>query len=322
MNHYIKEKEEIRNLIVTEKFQDIIMERMRFIEKRLYCEKEPFKVYSGLTGALEAATFKGNRGAKRLGKWRDKMRAELGVEGQEAYLNSMADFGSALHQALVRIKREGMLDWSDEQDYAYQFFEASAKANGINPNFNVIRSQVFDFCKAAAALLQFVYDNVIEIYAIETMCKCDELQIATPLDLVCLVKEKKGESRVSINIKTSEQFGLHHFEQVAVEMYLWNKTYPDFQVDKTGLWRSKDWLIKKGIPTYEFELMEGQDQIDTCEAARKRLLMCLSDPETTFMNFPTEVPSFSGVTKAGEAPKIITKSLEEIFNEYQVAELA
>jgi hypothetical protein len=322
MNNYITEKEKIHNLIVTDKFQDISMERIKFIEKRLYASKEPFKVYSGLTGALDAATFKGNRGAKRLGKWRDKMRAELGVEGQEAYLNSMADFGTLTHECLVRIKKNGYLDWQDEQDYATQFFENSAKKNGITPNFNVIRSQVFEYNKAAASLLQFVYDNVIEIYAIETMAKSDELQIATPIDLVCKVKEKKGERIVSLNIKTSEQFGAHHWDQVAVEMYLWNNTYPDFQVDATGLLRPKDWNQKKGMPTYEYELLEASEQTKLLQSIAHRLRICLVDSESSYMNFPTELPSFSGITKAGEAPKIITKTLEEIYNEYQESILA
>lgn len=322
MNQYITEKEEIKNLIQCDRFISIHMERIRFIEKRLYCTKEPFKVYSGLTGALDAATFKGNRGAKRLGKWRDKMRAELGVEGQEAYLSTMADFGSLTHECLVRIKQQGFLDWGFEQDYARQFFEGSAKRNGIEPNFNVIRSQVFDYCKAAASLLQFVHDNVMEIYAIETMAMSDELQIATPLDLVCRVKEKKGERVVGLNIKTSEQFGLHHWEQVSVEMHLWNNTYPDFQIDATGLLRHKDWNQKKGLPTYAYELMDSEDQQKTFEDARKRLLLCLADSECTYMNFPTELPSFSGITKSGEAPKIVTKTLEEIYNEYSEEELA
>lgn len=325
MKNYISEKEVITNLIKTDKFKDVSMERIRFIEKRLYCKTNPFTVYSGLTGALEAATFKGNMGSKRLGKWRDKMRAELGVAGQEAYLSAMADFGTLLHECLVRIKRDGLLNWQDEQDYAYQFFEASAKKNGMTPNFNVIRSQVFEFNKAAASLLQFVYDNVIEIYGIEAMAFSDEYKIATPCDLVCKVKEKKGEVIVSINLKTSEQFGNHHWEQVAVEMYLWNNSHPDFEVEKTGLWRPKDWNMKKGIPTYEFELMEAEDQQKTLKAALQRLDLCLNDEECTYMNFPAELPSFSGITKAGEAPKIINKTLEEIYNEFQekqVEELA
>lgn len=126
---------------------------------------------------------------------------------------------------------------------------------------------------------------------------------------------------MGLNIKTSEQFGLHHWEQVSVEMHLWNNTYPDFQIDATGLLRHKDWNQKKGLPTYAYELMDSEDQQKTFEDARKRLLLCLADSECTYMNFPTELPSFSGITKSGEAPKIVTKTLEEIYNEYSEEEL-
>lgn len=311
MNQYITEREEIKNLIQCDKFTSVKMNRIKFIEKRLYAIDDPFKVYSGLTGALDAATFKGNRGAKRLGKWRDKMRSELGAEGQEAYLNTMADFGTLCHECLVRIKENGGLNWNEEQDYAEQFFYGSAKRHGITPNANVIRSQVFEYCKAAASLLQFVHDNVIEIYGIETMCKSDELQIATPVDMVCRIKEKKGERTVSLNIKTSEQFGAHHYEQVSVEMHLWNNTYPDFQVDATGLLRPKDWSQKKGLPTYEYELLD--DPQTMFENIRKRLLLCMADAECSYINYPTELPVFDGITKAGESPKIVMKSLQEIY---------
>lgn len=153
------------------------------------------------------------------------------------------------------------------------------------------------------------------------MAFSDELSLATPCDLICRVKEKKGEKVVSLNIKTSEQFGLHHYEQVAVEMHLWNNTYPDFQVDATGLLRPKDWNLKKGVPTYEYVLLDADEQKSIFESARKRLLLCLADPESTYLNFATELPVFSGLTKAGEAPKIVNKTLEEIYNEYSEREL-
>ena len=318
---YITEHEKIKNLIQTDKFKDISMERLKFLDKRVYVTTKPFAVYSGLTSALESATFKGNKGAKRLGKWRDKMRAELGVEGQEAYLNTMADFGTLCHEALVRIKQNGGLDWKEEKEYAHQFFIESAKANGINPNFNVIRSQVYEYCKTASALLQFVYDNVIEIYGIETMAKCDQLMIGTPIDIICKVRYKKQEVTTTINLKTSEQFSSHHWEQVAIERYLWNATYPDFQAEKTGLLRGKDWNVKK-VPTYEFELMDEIEEMKVRDDACKRLELCLNNPECTYMNFPTELPSFDGITKAGEAPVIITETFEQIYNRFVQEKLA
>lgn len=318
----ISEREVIKNLISD--FPTIPMERIKFIEKRLYVEYNPFRVYCGITGALEASTFKGDVEAKRLGKWRDAMRKELGSqERQEAYLQMMADFGTLTHQCLVRIKENGKLDWKEEQDYAFDYFNQSAIKNGITPNYNVTRKQVFDYCKAAAALLQFVYDNVVKIYSIEGMCKDDELELATPLDLVCRVKDKKTEIDVSLNIKTSEQFSNSHRKQVALEKHLWNKTYPDLQVAKTGLLRGKDWSQKKGIPTYEWELLDEADEQNLLSNTLNRLRICKADENATYINYEREVPVFAGVTVAGESPKIEMKTLEQLLTEMElVRELA
>ena len=318
MSHLITEVSKIENLLKTSAVKTITMYRMNFDGKRAYVTTEPFNVYSGLTGALSAATFKGNIESKRIGKWRDKMIASLGgQEAQEGYLQTLADFGTLTHSALVTIKNEGKLDWALEQDQAYAYFENSAKENGIIPNTGVIRSQVFDYCKAIAAILQFCYDNVTEIYAIESMCKSDELMIATPIDFCASIKTKEGDVKMSVNLKTSSQIGNHHREQVSVEKYLWNQTYPDFQMDKTAVLRNKDWSLKKGIPTYEFEVLDKETENKFLTNALDRLRICKADQNSTYYNFKSEVQLFTGITKLGEAPKIETKTLEALFKESQ-----
>jgi len=322
LNFLISEQETVSNLLKNSPVRTITMERLKFIEKRLYVLPDPFKVYAGLTGSLEAATFKGDRGSKRLSKWRDKMREELGGQKQqEAYLGTMADFGSALHTSLVRIKNDGKLNWKAEQEAGFAFFEQSAKKNGIVPNLGVMRAQVFELCKAAASLLQFCYDNVIEMYAIEAMTFCDDLEIATPCDLICKIKTKTGEPIVNLNLKTSEQFSDSHRKQVAIEKYLWNQTYPDFPVEQTGLLRGKDWNQKKGIPTYELELLDKETDTQMTESTLAKLKLCKADPESSYLNYQKEIPIFTGISKLGEAPIIITKTLEEMFKETQSAKL-
>lgn len=303
----ITEKELIENLF-TGGLQTIPMFRIVFSGKRLYATSTPFKVYSGLTGALSAATFKGNIDAKRLDKWRDKMIDHLGNQDkQESYLNAMADFGTLVHNALVTIKETGKLDWVEEQEKAQVFFEKSSIKNGITINHNVIRTQVFEYCKAAASLMQFVYDNVEEVYAIEGMAKCDILEIATPIDLVC--KMKTGEV-VSINIKTSSQIGDHQREQATIEKYLWNQTY-DLKVNRTGILRTKDW---RKSPTYEYELVKPEVEKEMFDDAFKRLMLVKSNPNSTYLNYPKNIAVFQGVTKAGENPRIDYISIEQYFN--------
>ncbi len=306
----ITENEKIENLFKAG-IKTLTMHRINFGGKRLYCTTEPFKVYSGLTGALSAATFKGSQDAKRLDKWRDKMVGQLGQEGQQAYLQTMADFGTLVHEALVTIKENGGLDWKAEQEHAHLYFEASAKRNGIEPNYGVIRSQVFEYCKSAASLMQFVYEKVDEIYAIEGMAKSDMLEIATPIDLVCKLRDG---IIASLNIKTSSQIGDHQLEQATIEKYLWNETYPDLQVNVTGIIRTKDW---RKAPSYEFLLVTPEQEKEMGNDAFKRLKLVRENQNSTYLNYPKNIPIFTGETKAGEMPNIEYKTLEQIFNEQQ-----
>ena len=302
----------IDNLVKTTNLSTLQLFRVTYRGQRMYIQTTPFEVYSGLTGALAAATFKGNEDSKRLTRWRDKMINQLGgIENQEAYLNSMADFGTLVHECIVRIWRDGRLNWKAEQEYARLYFMESAKANGITPNESTVDAQVFEYCKNAASLMQFIYDQVDELFGVECMCKDDDLMIATPIDLVCKLKDGRV---ATLNIKTSSQIGDHQREQVAVEHLMWNKSYPGLQADVTGVLRPKDWMLKKGIPTYELELLTADDYETFLTDAVNRLKICLRSPKSTYLNFPREIPMFYGATKLGEKPLIKTFTLEEIIN--------
>ena len=153
------------------------------------------------------------------------------------------------------------------------------------------------------------------------MAKSDDLCIATPIDIVCRIKEKGKERTVAINIKTSSQIGDHQREQCAIEKLLWNETYPELQVSATGILRPKDWNMKKGLPTYEFELLDEQTEYSMATDARQRLKLALLNPNSTYLNYPNNITVFTGVTELGQAPQITTKTLEEIFTEQNVTEL-
>ena len=301
----ITEKEQINNLL-TSGIKTVMMYRVMFSGKRLYVLPEPFGVYSGLTGALSASTFKGSIDAKRLDKWRDSMISHLGTqEKQESYLNAMADFGTAIHEVLVTIQKDGKLDWALEAERASEYFANSARKNNIEPNSNVIRQQTFEYCKAAASLMQFVYEEVSEIYSIEGMAKCESLSIVTPIDLT--FKDKKGRM-ICCNIKTSNQISDHQREQASMEKMMWNETYPDCQVELTAILRTKDW---RKSPTFEYEIIKDNSVSDVMQ----RLQLCKSNEKSTYLNYPKSVPTFTGVTKAGEMPVIEYKTLQEIFNQ-------
>jgi len=304
----ITEKQEIKNLIKSA-IPTILMTRINFMNWRLYVQDLPFKVYSGLTGALSCVKFSGNQESRRVGKWRDKMIDHLGgVQAQKDYLNTMGDFGTILHEATVRMWRDGKLNWKEEQDYAYEYFKLSAINNHIEPNDIVIRQQIFEYCKNAASIMAFIHQEVDDIYAIESMAKCDEIDIATPIDMVVKLKDKRI---VTINIKTSEQIANAHREQISVEKYLWNKTY-DTQAHTTGILRPKNWMLSK-VPTYEFLTLKPDEENKYLQSALNRLKLAKNDEENTYLTYPKETVIFTGETKLGENPTMETKTLEQIY---------
>lgn len=312
IEQFITDIEPVNNLI--DGFLTIQMFRAGLGGKRGYLKEKPFKIYSGLTGALSNATFKGHVEAKRLSRWRDKQREDLGSENADIFLNQMANFGTLTHEAIVRINKKGALDWREEFDIASEFFVRSAKNNNIPVNGEVIRRQVFEYSKSIASIMQFIYENVVKIHSVEGMAYCDSLEIATPIDFTCTMKAPKVADFIStLNLKTSAQFSDHQREQVAIEKYLWNKTYPDLQATKTGLLRAKDWNKTKGIPTYDLEILDDQIEKVLLKDAIQRLMLCKSNYKSTYMTYPDRVLLFTGSTKAGENPKMQYKTIEEMW---------
>lgn len=295
----------IENLVKSS-FNGIKMYRFNHNGKRGYLTQDPFRPYSGLTGALEAATFKGDVSSKRIAKWRDAQIEQFGsVSKHEAHMDSMADYGTFAHSAIVSIWENKEYDF--DKDNAREYFMERDKINGVPHNEISVQMRVFEAHKAVCSIMQFIHDEVSDLIAVETMCKSDELSIATPIDMV--IKTKKGEI-ATINLKTSSQIGDHHRNQVSVEMAMWNATYPDFQAVKTGVLRPKDWNLSK-TPTYELEYVK--DAGERASRWRTKLMMCLTDPDASYMNFKSDTKSFTGIVKIGHNPIIAVKSMEEIF---------
>lgn len=308
----ITEIEKVENLFRASRIKTISMHRINFLNKRLYVDDQ--SIYSGLTGALSAATPKGDVESKRIDKWRNGMINHLGsIDKQESLLNSMADFGTLVHTAALVAWEMGEMNWKNDAEYAREFFIASAKKNNIEVNENVLQSQIFEYQKSVASIMQFLFDEVEELYAVESPAKCDALMIATPIDLV--VKLKNGNI-ACLNIKTSAKIGRHQLEQAAMEMYLWNNTYKDVcEAQLTGILRPKDWSMKKGQPTYELVLLKPQEQIEMQTKLFRRLLEIKDDVHCTYLNYPRNVNVFVGTTKLGEQPKIEARNIIDYLNQ-------
>ena len=312
--------EKIENLLKLGKFE--VMYRVEFNGLRMYIKKEPFKYYSGLTGALNAATFSGDPEKRRLKKWREGFIDSLGQKAANDYLDMTADFGTLLHTALVTIKTDGCINWAYEKDHAMEYFIGCYKKKLLEPDYRVIKSQVYEYQKHVASLLQFVYEMVQEIYAIETPARWEHLQIATPIDLFCKCKQTpKGKFKnTTINLKTSSGISKGHLEQVACEMIMWNETYSKgdpngkLRAEYTAILRTKDWTEGK-TPSYEYKYLTTDAAIELTYETMGRLQICLNS-DASYLHEPTS-KVFEGVTKIGECPQITIKTLEQVWMEAQ-----
>jgi hypothetical protein len=283
--------------------------RVNFNGLRLYISENPFSYYSGLTGALSAAAFSGDKDKRRLSSWRNDFIDSYGKKAADDYLQMTADFGTLLHSALVTIKEKGQINWNEEQDNAHEYFVQAYREKFLEPDVKVIKSMVYEYQKHVASLMQFHYDCVQEIYAIETPAIWEGLKIATPIDEVCLCRQTpKGEFKpTTINLKTSSQISKSQFEQIACEMVMWNHTYED-KVEYTAILRTKDWTEGK-TPTYKYKYLPKEEAEKLALNCEKRLLLCLQS-EASYFPEPTH-KKFTGITKIGEMPIITVTSIQE-----------
>jgi hypothetical protein len=310
----ITDIEKVENLLKVGNYNKMF--RINFNGYRLYLQEEPFAYYSGLTGALSAATFQGDQDAKRLNKWRNSMIDSFGQKNTEDFVQMTADFGTLLHMALVTIKEKGLINWNEEKDKAISYFIDAYKQKAIEPDFRTIKKIVYEYQKHVASLLQFVYERVHAIHAIETPAKWELLSIATPIDLFCSCRqtEKGGFTNTTINLKTSSQISKHQLDQVACEMAMWNETYDDKAVF-TGIMRTKDWTEGK-TPTFEYKYLDKDSALKLASQCEKRLKLCL-ESDSTYFPLPVN-KSFEGITKVGEQPLITSKTLEQEWTEVNI----
>jgi hypothetical protein len=302
----IKDIELIENLLKIGTYNK--MYRVNYNGLRLYVQEEPWAYFSGLTGALSASTFCGDPDQKRLKGWREGMIDSFGAKQASDYVAMTADFGTLIHMALITIKEKGCIDWKIEFNRAQVYFEGCFKDKLIIPDPKVINPMCFEYCKHVASLMQFVYEYVEEIYAIEVPAKFDYLRIATPLDLVCSCRQtpKSKFARTTINVKTSSQITKHQMEQAACELMMWNETYEPCEF--TAIMRTKDFNEAK-TPTFDFKYMTLEEAKGVAGNAFKRMELCLNSEASYFPNPSSK--SFVGVTKIGEQPVITTTTIEE-----------
>lgn len=305
----ITQKELIENLAKSGQY--IVMNRINYNGYRLYVQEDPFCYYSGISKALKNSTFSGNRSKERLDNWRSGFIDSLGEKAVNDYVGMTADFGTLVHSALVTIKENGCLNNSEEYEKAENYFIESYKSKGLEPDKHIIPKMAYQYQKQALSMMQFIYDRVESIYAIETMCKSESLKIATPIDLVCSCRqtEKGSFEKTTINVKTSDNFNEEQVQQVSFERAMWNETYNE-EVQFTALWKANNWKEKNGVPTYSYKSIKPEESDEIYNKSYNRVLMCLNDPDSSYYPNPVSY-KFSGTCKLGEKPELIMSTLEQ-----------
>lgn len=310
----IKDVEKILDLSGSDNFLKLF--RIDFNGLRLYINPEPFEYYSGLTGALSSATFKGDPAERRLKSWRESMIDSYGKDNAYNYVESTAEFGTLLHTALVTIKETGKIIWNEERDRAEAVFTDLYLKQQQVPNLSVIQKMVYEYQKHVASLMQFIHERVQGIHAIETPAIWSDLKIATPIDLVCSCRQTpKGDFKdTTINIKTSSQITPHHLDQASCEMVMWNDTYAENALcEYTGILRTKNWTEGK-TPTFDYKYLDANEAFSRVGPIQERLKLCL-ESEASYYPEPT-YKKFTGETMAGNAPIIEIITLKKEWAEY------
>lgn len=300
-------RELVENLIKSD-FKGHRVWRYDFYGRRIYFNPETGREYSGLTGAMSACTMKGDQEEKQLSKWRDKFIDTHGQQGYKDFLDATADFGSLIHYGLIRIKEDGFIDWKEWNDFAQTYFEGFYKSKGLELDQGVIQSQVFESCKHMASLLQWVYERVDEIKAVEVACMWEDYSICTPVDIValCRATPKAKPEWTTVNIKTSSQISQKQLDQSSIENYMWNQTY-DLHCPATGILRTKDW---RTTPSYEYKSADYiGERVD--EWSRKFAI------GQKYFNRPAVVQKFTGITKLGESPIIESLNLKQYHENFE-----
>lgn len=310
----IRDIEPIVDLLGNKHFKKLF--RVNFKGFRLYIEPEPFQYYSGLTGALGSATFKGDPAEKRLKNWRESFIDSMGKDAADNYVDLTADFGTLLHMALVTIKEERQINWAEEKEKAEEYFINAYMKKGMEPDHYVINKMVYEYQKHVGSLMQFIYERVHSIHAIEVPATWEAMRIATPIDLVCDCRPTpKGEFvRTTINMKTSNQITPHHLIQASCELMMWNETYQNLEAENTAILRTMGKWREKSGPNFDFKYLNIDDAIKKAALSMDQLSLCLRT-EASYLPEP-RYRSFDGITKMGDQPVIKEYGIEEDWGDW------
>lgn len=197
---------------------------------------------------------------KFLGTWRDHKIEELGsVEKMIDFVQSTADFGTALHMAIADFARNGFLDWNEFEFWATDYITQ------MSMSVKTSRSALSELTKDVASLIQFIAEYEVKVLAVEIPV-WSQNGYATLIDLVvemnakCYTEKTPPEKRqrivCGINLKSGKKgFYDSHVFQLVGERAAFNEAYSmtaGFQLVHVANLAPKNWT--GDTPTYSFKL--------------------------------------------------------------------
>jgi hypothetical protein len=206
----------------------------------------------------------------------------------------------------------------DVELFAIEYFGRSEFGWGARTR----QAAVAQFMKDFAAIAMFFYERRVVVNAVELPVFCDDLGLATCVDLVVEMDAKaytdktehKDRERVKaiINLKSGRNITDTHALQLVGERDMFNSLFGAMigRIDRVFILAPKDWTKE---PSYTISEQ-------TCEVATKRFYLMLEQARITgTMDLPhSQVQLFSGNFEMGADPRRILTG--RAFMEYFMQE--
>lgn len=207
-----------------------------------------------------------------------KWIAETGLEDAELFKNERADYGTFLHiECSTLLINKGVYDLDKVREKLKQFIEE----NGLPANFIYHEEELK---KDILAFAQFCIEYKVKPLAIEIVLADEELGLGGALDLPCEMTiktkgfwgevyksgDKKGTPketfqdvtiRAVIDLKSGRKgFYDAHIHQLEIYRRIWNKHFPDMQIERIFNWSPKEW--RGSTPTFTLTEQTGHEELE------------------------------------------------------------
>lgn len=264
--------------------------------------RESGRLYRSLTTFLDLSLPRN----RVLDGWRERMTADLGsVEKMSEWMETVADYGSALHIGSANYCRAKGVNWQEFEGWAFDYLFAMGLRD------KTIQAALSELIKDFASLLQFFHDYRVTVIAVELPVFM-EVGVATLIDLVVEMDaknyvetpaDKRERIIAAVNLKSGKKgFFEEHLFQLVGERRMFNETFSalvGYQIEHVFNLAPANWRDK---PTYKLKNQTADIEKQNIEP---RFDLYLKDAELRgVLSEPSrKFPIFWGETEYGANPQ-------------------